>query len=309
MISLDTFLTELYVMADDFGKTELPPKRTRPGAQPALSVSEVITLALFGQWALFASEPAFYRYARRHLRAAFPTLPTRPHLNRLIRQHHDAIVACFHHLVERVRGRHTPYETLDGMGVASRNAKRRGVGWLPGLADIGWSNRLGHSEGFHVLTAVKREGVISGFGFGAASTTDQPLADSFLAARAQPHPRLASVGAPAQGPYLVDKGFEGAAWHSHWAQKYGAEVICPPKRGSRHRWSKRLRRWFAGLGQIVETAHETLLSAFRLDYERPHELDGFQARLAATMALHTFWIWLNEQLGRPRLAFADLLEW
>jgi hypothetical protein len=25
--------------------------------------------------------------------------------------------------------------------------------------------------------------------------------------------------------------------------------------------------------------------------------------------LHNFCIWLNEQLGRPRLAFADLLGW
>jgi hypothetical protein len=27
------------------------------------------------------------------------------------------------------------------------------------------------------------------------------------------------------------------------------------------------------------------------------------------MALHDFCIWLNDQLGRPRLAFADLLAW
>jgi hypothetical protein len=25
--------------------------------------------------------------------------------------------------------------------------------------------------------------------------------------------------------------------------------------------------------------------------------------------LHNFCIWLNDQLGRPRLAFADLLGW
>jgi hypothetical protein len=25
--------------------------------------------------------------------------------------------------------------------------------------------------------------------------------------------------------------------------------------------------------------------------------------------LHNFCMWLNEQLGRPRLAFADLLGW
>jgi len=27
------------------------------------------------------------------------------------------------------------------------------------------------------------------------------------------------------------------------------------------------------------------------------------------MALHNFCIWLNEQLGRPRLAFLDLVDW
>jgi hypothetical protein len=308
-MTVDTFLTELYVMADDFCKTERPATPTRPGVRPSLSVSEVITLVLFGQWALFPSETAFYRYAWPHLRAAFPSLPTRPQLNRLIRQQQDAIVDFFQHLVARLQGRHTPYQALDGMGVATRNAKRRGVGWLPGLADIGWSNRLGWYEGFQVLTAVNREGVITGFGFGAASTKDQRLADTFLAARAQPHPCLASVGERAHGPYVVDKGFEGAAWHTHWAQEYGAVVICPPKRSSRQKWPKPLRRWFAAIRQIVETAHEKLLDALGLDHERPHELGGFQARLAATMALHNFCIWLNERLGRPHLAFAELVEW
>jgi hypothetical protein len=27
------------------------------------------------------------------------------------------------------------------------------------------------------------------------------------------------------------------------------------------------------------------------------------------MALHNFCLWLNEPLGRPRLAFADLVNW
>jgi hypothetical protein len=34
-----------------------------------------------------------------------------------------------------------------------------------------------------------------------------------------------------------------------------------------------------------------------------------RARLASRVALHNFSIWLNEHLGRPRLAFADLLGW
>jgi len=30
-----------------------------------------------------------------------------------------------------------PYETLYSSGIPTRDAKRRGAGWLPGLADIG----------------------------------------------------------------------------------------------------------------------------------------------------------------------------
>jgi hypothetical protein len=61
--------------------------------------------------------------------------------------------------------------------------------------------------------------------------------------------------------------------------------------------------------QIVETVCAKLWHTFRLDHERPHDLGGFQARLAAKMALHNFCIWLHEQLGRPRLAVADLVNW
>jgi hypothetical protein len=53
-----------------------------------------------------------------------------------------------------------------------------------------------------------------------------------------------------------------------------------------------------------------LRTAFPLAGRRvPHALDGFQARLAAKVALHNFCLWLNVQLGREPLAFADLLDW
>ena len=70
-----------------------------------------------------------------------------------------------------------------------------------------------------------------------------------------------------------------------------------------------LRRWLAGVRQIVETVYDKLCHTFRLDRERPHDLSGSRARLAAKIALHNFCIWLNEQLGRPLLAFTDLVDW
>lgn len=308
MIDPDTFLTTLYVMADTFCKRALPPE-ARPGPDPSLSRSEVVTLALFGQWAWFQSERDFYRYAERHLRPAFPSLPQRSQFNRLLRQHRDALSAFGLHVANVLEARQGAYEALDCSGVATRNAKRRGTGWLPGLTDIGWSNRLGWYEGFHLIMAVNPQGVITGFGFGAASSKDQPLADAFFAVRNTPTTRLPSVGQPAFGPYVVDTGFEGTDNHAAWAAAYQAHVICPPRRTSRQRWSKAWRRWQAGVRQIVETVYDKLHNTFRLARERPHDLTGFQARLAAKVALHNFCIWLNVQRGRQRLAFADLLAW
>lgn len=65
----------------------------------------------------------------------------------------------------------------------------------------------------------------------------------------------------------------------------------------------------AGIRQIVESACEKLANAFGLRRDRPHDIAGLRARLAARVALHNFCIWLNERLDRPRLSFADLLEW
>lgn len=308
MVDIDTFLTTLYVMVDDFCKSRWSPK-TRPGPQTALTLSEVITLALFSRWRRFANERDFYRWADRHLRSTFPHLPDRSQFNRQVRHAQEAIVGFFLFLVEELNAQQCAYEALDATGVPVRDARRRGEGWLFGQVDIGNCRRIGWFEGFYLLLSVNPTGVITGFGFGTASTKDQPLAETFFAARAQPQPRLPSVGRRATGYYVVDKGFEGRENHQRWRDRYGAPVVCPPKKQNRVQWPKALRRWAASIRQIVETVNEKLHRCFGLRDERPHHLTGFQARLAARIALHNFCIWLNDQLGQPRLAFADLIAW
>jgi hypothetical protein len=308
VVDLDTFLTILYVIADDFCQSR--PTRKKPGPEASLSESEVITLAIFACWSRFASERDFYRYAKVHLLGAFPTLPNRSQFNRLVRSNGDLIEEVALHLAALLDARKCPYEALDSSAMPIRDCKRRGHGWLAGQADIGWSNSLGWYEGFTLLAAVDPTGVITGFGFGSASTADQRMAETFFALRAYPNARLGSAGLASSGSYyMVDKGFEGAENHRRWFEHYGARVVCPPKRNAREVWPKRLRRWVAGIRQIIETVYEKLFNAFGLWEERPHELGGLRARLAARVALHNFCIYLNDQLGRPRLAFADLLGW
>lgn len=54
MAHSDTFLTALYVLADDFCKTQDLPRR--PGPDPALAPAEVLTLALVGRLPRFRGE-------------------------------------------------------------------------------------------------------------------------------------------------------------------------------------------------------------------------------------------------------------
>src|SRR5262244_2271361 len=92
MYDVDTDFAILYVTVDDFIKCQ-PAPVPQPGPAAALTQSEVISLALLSHWGQFESERAFYRYAQRHLRPAFPRLPARSQFNRLLRRDHDAIVA------------------------------------------------------------------------------------------------------------------------------------------------------------------------------------------------------------------------
>ena len=64
-------------------------------------------------------------------------------------------------------------------------------------------------------------------------------------------------------------------------------------------------------GSASEGADSIVLSGAYEDDEDHGDVivSTLRARLAARDALHNFCIWLNEQLGHPRLAFADLLGW
>ncbi len=157
MIDVETFLTTVYVLVDDIVH-ERAAQRRPTGPAAALSESEVITLALFAQWARFESERAFYRSAEQRLRPLFPLLPARSQFTRAMRRLGGRLAVLGGAVAQRIEGLHAarrgiacPYELLDGMGVPTRNCQRRAVGWLPQIATIGRCNRVGWYEGVHLL--------------------------------------------------------------------------------------------------------------------------------------------------------------
>ena len=308
MVDPETFLTELYVLVDEYCKAHLPAPM-RPGPPAALSPSEVVTLAIHGQWTRFGSERAYYKEVWRTLRPLFPTLPSRPQFNRAVRAHHATIAAFARHLGEVLAAGDRAYEVVDGTGLVTRNAKRHGRGWLWGQADIGWCTRLGWYEGVRLLVATTPGGVITGWGIGPASANDRTLAETFFAARADPQPGLPGVGTQTSDRYVADMGFSGLDCQPHWEAAYGAVVVSAPQTGSKRAWSKPWRRWIAGIRQGIESVNARLLLVCGLDRERPHAMGGLLARLAAAVALQNVCAWLNRTHGHGLLCFADLVDW
>jgi hypothetical protein len=120
MLDVDTFLTVLYVMVDDFCYSQ-PPK--------------VLTLAIFARWSRFTSERDFYRYAEANLREAFPTLPDRSQFNRLVRSCAQLIEAFVLHLVSLLTdAQKCPYQALDSSAMPLLGTPSAGGmdGW-PGM--------------------------------------------------------------------------------------------------------------------------------------------------------------------------------
>jgi len=227
MLNVDTFLSALYVMVDDFCRSR-PQKERLSGPDASLSPSEVLTPAIFSRWSRFGSERDFYRYAAGYLRDAFPTLPNRSQFDRLVRSQVRLIEEVALHLATAMEAQSCPYQALDSSAMPIRNApsaEARG-GWPDTPTSDGLTAWDG-TRAFRSLVAVDPTGVITGFGFSAASATDQQVAETFFAVRHRPNPRLSSVGSAAAGPYVTDKGFEGEENHRRWLDRYGVRITSP----------------------------------------------------------------------------------
>jgi hypothetical protein len=129
MLGVDTFLTTLYVMVDDFCQSHA--SKRNPGPEASLCESEIITLAIFARWNRFTSERDFYRYAEANLRDAFPTLPDRSQFNRLVRSHIELIEEMALHLVRLLEAQRCPYEALDSSAMPVLGTPSEGAldGW------------------------------------------------------------------------------------------------------------------------------------------------------------------------------------
>jgi DDE family transposase len=315
----ETFIITVYDLVDTAVRQYLPAQPRRRGRRPALTRSEVLTLALLAQLGRFSSERDFCRFARQRLRPFFPRLPHRSQLHRAFRRAEPTLAALSHHWAELLDAGTAAYECLDGTGVSLRSNGRRTAA-LPAFMARGRATRLGWFVGCRLLVATTPTGVITGWAVSPGNRHDSALATALLAERAPDAPATPPTPEPAADDivtrtgashpprYLADAAFAGAKLSQRWAT-YAADVAAPPQPKTRAQWTPTQRQEHASARQIVETVIERVLRGLRLERDRPRTQAGCVSRLSAKMALHNACILWNRHTGHPDLAFASVIGW
>jgi hypothetical protein len=334
-MNLDTFFTTLYVWIDDWYKAEgAAILRRHAGPELMMSDSEVLTLALAGQWRVgvpWRSERGLLRYMDVHGRGWFPQQLRHSAFNERVRHLWAAFVCLQQHFAKALENPELIYESVDCVPLMTctiAQAARHRQHWLM-ESNLGrGGNNGGWFFGFQLLTSVTALGTITGWILGSAHDDDRWLMQVFLSARAghaectsPPYPKahtrkmrspsgrirlLSAVGERHNRPYLADQGFNGDRWQRHWKQ-YGAEVITAPQANASSRWPPQLKGWLSSHRQIVDTVFSRLDRVFGLQHLNAHSDWGQYTRLAATMAAYNIGLFMNHLLGRPLGALETLL--
>lgn len=333
-MDMDTFLTTLYVYIDDWYKSEMADEMKRQhGPAPKMSDSEVLTVAIAGQWrgtTPWDSERGVVRYMQEHGRGWFPRMLSRSRFNERVRHLWGVIVRLQQELARCLEEATPTYEVVDCLPVpACSNAQsRRGSHWL-------WWSTRGHGGtqskwywGDQAIVSVRSDSVITGWMFGPANTDDRCMMQGLLSHRHHLPFRLpepwrrwrqldpptfiaphSAAGKTATMPYyLADKGFNGYRWQQHWYQQFQVSVITEPARNAKRvKLARSWRRWFHSLRQVVETTFAILTTVFSIKRLQAHSRWGLYTRFALATAAFNIGIWLNRRMGRPDLSHATLI--
>jgi hypothetical protein len=325
---LETFLTALYVIVDDFYQSHIQPQMpARGGPQAEMSDSEVLCLGLAAQWRSgvpWKTERGVLRYVHKHLRPLFPTLLSQSAFNRRLRRLWGAFI-LIQNAVAAQLSRSEVVDIMDGFPIPiAHGARSFPPGWLYDIARVGKGGNDRYFYGVRMMMVVSQSGVATGWALAAGNVQERWVAELLFSTRAgrpqvqgpldpmtgQPQVKpptdwmapVPSGGRASQKPIITDSGFCGDEWLAHWAAAYGAHVYPPPKGGP----PAEQQGWSA-IRQVVETTFAHLSESFGLKYPGAHTRWGLLARVAAKVAAYNLGILMNRLLSRPDFAFATLI--
>jgi hypothetical protein len=331
-IDLDTFVTTVYTAIDDLYQGHIVARITEHrGRPPRVSDSEVLTLLVCAQW-LDGNERRFLRYAHTYWQSYFPEQLSQSAFNRRVRRLGGICSEVMLLVAQQLTIPVPAFEIADSAAVPlaslNRGKHHRRFGDEAAIGRGGSDRHFYYGCQLVLLTAP--DGVITGMLVGPANTEERWLLDAVLGWRADPTeplwnqdtiplpPERRSVGyvgptGPRWSPatvgkrrttvYLVDNGFTGEHWHTHWQTDYAATVITfkdYPLAGAAARAAHHHQRF------RIETVYAALKDVFHLERPGGHTMWGVVTRIIAKCTAFNCALWMNRRFGRPSMAIATL---
>ena len=283
---LDLLCISVYCTADDL----LP--EPRRNARRRLTDAEVVTLCVAQVLMGIPSDRRFLRAARRQLAHLFPCLPSQDALHKRrarLAETIEWLIGVFAAQSpvasdDLLLLDSTPVECGRSLDTARRSqlAEIAGYGYSRSHSRWFWGMRL------HLLGAP--DGTIRAVILASADHKERDVAQ-----------RLFALALRGGETIVCDKGYAGAEFAAHAAQRYGAAVLRPARKTEPANGLH-----LSSIRQRIESIFWTLKDQLGLERHRARTLHGLRARIASKLLAYSAGLWLNHSLGRPTRAFADL---
>lgn len=290
-MDLETFLTAVYCLTDDFLAGQ---KLRQRGPQPTLCDSEVLTMEIAGEFLGIDTDTGLFRYFRRHHAVLFPKLQT-VHRTTFTRQAANlwaAKRALWQHLLGVVE--HAPWlVVLDSLPVPVCRFAR--ATFCQRLRDL---SAYGHDPvarqtffGLRAHLRISWPGIISAFDLAPANVSDSVMAPEILER--------------VQGWALGDRAYWSPPLREELAAR-ALQLLAPfrSKKHEREPWPF----WLLIKRRRIETVIAQLVERFHL--ARVWARDGWHlcSRMLRKILSHTVAVLLCQCAGLAPLHFDALLD-
>lgn len=276
---LDTLLTGLYVLADDF----LPKRRGR-GRRPRIGDAEVVCLAVAQIFLDCPKERRFLRFAKRRLGHLFPYIPGQSGYNKRVRALAPEIARLVTRLAQLSPSFCDRLRLLDSTPVPcaqSRETVKRSQ--LAGYASYGYC--ASHSRyfwGFRLYLLGAPDGMPIAFELAPANAPEREVASELLERALEPGQTI-----------VADKGFAGEEFERLVAA-FGCQLVRPDRRDEPARFGS-----LGGVRQWIESIVHTGKDQLSLERHGARTLQGLVARIAQRLLALAAGCWHNWLIGHP----------
>lgn len=276
-ISMETLLTIIYVMVDDWyqekGHHHLLGK---VGRKPDFSTSEVMTLMIAEDYIPYPGETQYLGYIRANHRALFPKLLSQSQFNRRARR--------LRHLVEALRrdwlmelgvDQQTTYliDTKPIPVMGYKRSKHRSN--FRGSAEFGYCvSRKLYYFGYKLVMVTTLDGIPLVYDMVPANTDERQAAEAVI-------DRITNA------TLLGDKGFLGVEWQNQMHQQTRTTVVTPKRKNQKIQHPEGFEALLNSVRERIEGVfHELQNTGRNLERLLAKTVEGLATRVIAKITAH-----------------------